>query len=81
MEQESQQQKYGKVNVNLSRNRQFVVASDEKGQKIIMPVNLVKHALEIPYTKKDATVKTVDEILRDKKKAELAYQEKITASE
>jgi hypothetical protein len=64
-----------KVKVNLSKSKDYLILTDERKQKMIVNVNLIKHCLEIPYTKKDGTQKTIDEIQSDKISAKIAYVE------
>jgi hypothetical protein len=64
-----------KVKVNLSKSGDYLILTDERKQKMIVNVNLIKHCLEIPYTKKDGTLKTIDEIQSDKISAKIAYVE------
>jgi hypothetical protein len=64
-----------KVKVNLSKSGDYLILTDERKQKMIVNVNLIKHCLEIPYTKKDGTQKTIDEIQSDKISAKIAYVE------
>jgi hypothetical protein len=64
-----------KVKVNLSKSKDYLILTDERKQKMIVNVNLIKHCLEIPYTKKDGTLKTIDEIQSDKISAKIAYVE------
>jgi hypothetical protein len=64
-----------KVKVNLSKSKDYLILTDERKQKMIVNVNLIKHCLEIPYTKKDGTQKTIEEIQSDKISAKIAYVE------
>ena len=70
-----------KVKVNLSKNEDYLIITDEKKQKVIVNVNLVKHCLGIPYTKKDGTHKSIDDIEQDKISAKIAYVEAATRNE
>lgn len=70
-----------KVNVNLSKSGEYLILSDDRKQKMIVNVNLVKHCLEIPYTKKDGTLKTVGEIQIDKINAKIKYIDAVTKNE
>jgi hypothetical protein len=64
-----------KVSVKLSKNEDYIILNDEKKQKIIVNVNLVKHCLGIPFMKKDGNMKTAEEIESDKLNAKIAYVE------
>lgn len=71
----SELEKIFKVNVNLSKSGDYLILTDDRKQKIIVSVNLVKHALDIPYTKKDGTKKSYEDIQIDKVNAKIAYVE------
>ena len=47
------------------------------GTPAFISVNLIKHMLDIPYTKKDGTVVSVEDILAMKKSASAAYAEAV----
>jgi hypothetical protein len=64
-----------KVNVNLSKSGDYLILNDDRKQRMIVNVNLIKHVLDIPYTKKDGTEKTYEEIQIDKVNAKIAYVE------
>lgn len=69
------------VRVRESKSKEFLIVSDDQGQRIIIPVNLIKHTLGIPYTKKDGTFKCADQIQSDKISAKIAYVEAVTRAE
>lgn len=70
-----------KVNVNMSKSGDYLIITDDRKQKMIVSVNLIKHCLDIPYTKKDGTEKTYDDIQSDKISAKIKYVEAVTKHE
>ena len=69
------------VKVRESKSRDYLIVSDDQGQRIIVPTYLVKHTLGVPYTKKDGTHKTAEQIEHEKISAKIAYVEAVTNAE
>ena len=55
-------------NIKLSKEKNSLFLVNEHGQAHIDGVNFIKHALEIPYTRKDGTLVTKEDILRMKER-------------
>ncbi len=64
------------LTVKLSKNGETLLV-DINGQRGLISVNLVKHLLEIPYTKKDGTAVSIEQIKEKKEKAQKAYVQAI----
>ena len=60
------------TNVRLSQDKKTFVVSTG-GEVAFISVNLIKHLLDIPYTKKDGTEVLVQDILAMKQRSAAAY--------
>jgi hypothetical protein len=60
------------TNVRLSQDKKTVVVS-KGGEVAFISVNLIKHLLDIPYTKKDGTEVLAQDILAIKQRSAAAY--------
>ena len=63
--------------VKLSQDKQTLIVS-KNGVPAFISVNLIKHLLDIPYTKKDGTVVSLDDIRASKSRAAEAYAEAVS---
>ncbi len=63
--------------VKLSQDKQTLIVS-KNGVPAFISVNLIKHLLDIPYTKKDGTVVSLDDIRTMKTRAREAYAEAVS---
>ncbi len=63
--------------VKLSQDKQTLIVS-KGGVPAFISVNLIKHLLDIPYTKKDGTVVSLDDIRTMKSRAREAYAEAVS---
>ena len=70
-----------KVNVNMSKSGDYLIITDDRKQKMIVSVNLIKYCLDIPYIKKDGTKKSYDDIQQDKISAKIKYVEAVSRYE
>ena len=59
----------------LSKNGKYLVVN-VNGQGAILNANLVRYLFDIPYTRKDGTHVSKDQIFHMKENAQLAYQRK-----
>ncbi len=64
---------FPKAQLQISRSGEMLIVFDQFGNRIPVNINLVKHALGIPFAKKDGTRKTGDMIRADKARAKKAY--------
>jgi hypothetical protein len=62
--------------VKLSQDKKTIIVS-KGGVPAFISVNLIKHLLDIPYTKKDGTVVQLEDIQAMKKLASAAYAEAV----
>ena len=62
--------------VKLSQDKKTIIVS-KCGVPAFISVNLIKHMLDIPYTKKDGTVVRLEDIQAMKQLASVAYAEAI----
>ena len=60
------------TNVKLSQDKKTLIVS-KGGVPAFISVNLIKYLLDIPYTKKDGTEVTLEDILAMKHMASEAY--------
>ena len=67
-------------NAQLSQNKKSLIITDDHGNKMILNANLAKFHLEIPYTKKNGTTVTLEEILEKKNRSSIKYAEAIRLS-
>jgi len=63
----------------LSKNGKYLIV-ENAGQAAILNANLIRYLLDIPYTRKDGTHVSTQEIYFLKQKAQMAYDEKIKSS-
>lgn len=64
------------TSVKLSQDKKTIIVS-KGGVPAFISVNLIKHMLDIPYTKKDGTKVSVEEIQAMKQIASTAYAEAV----
>ena len=64
------------TSVKLSQDKKTIIVS-KGGVPAFISVNLIKHMLDIPYTKKDGTKVSVEEIQAMKQMASTAYAEAV----
>ncbi len=64
------------TNVKLSQDKKTIIVS-KGGVPAFISVNLIKYLLDIPYTKKDGTVVSLEDILAMKHEASEAYAQAI----
>lgn len=62
--------------VKLSQDKQTLIVS-KGGVPAFISVNLIKHLLDIPYTKKDGTVVSLEDIRTMKSRAREAYAQAV----
>ncbi len=62
--------------VKLSQDKKTIIVS-KGGVPAFISVNLIKHLLDIPYTKKDGTVVRLEDIQAMKQLASAAYAQAI----
>ena len=67
------------TNVRLSRNREYVIVSNN-GQSTVLNANLFRYLFDIPYTRKDGTQISRNDIFEMKERAQARYEEKVRAS-
>ena len=63
----------------LSKNGKYLIV-DNGEQNVILNANLVRYLLDVPYTRKDGTRVSVEQIFEMKQKAQEAYESKIRTS-
>ncbi len=66
-------------NARLSKNGKYLIVGTG-GQSAILNANLVRYLLDIPYTRKDGTQISNQEIFLMKQKAQAAYDQKVKSS-
>ena len=64
------------TSVKLSQDKNTIIVS-KGGVPAFISVNLIKHMLDIPYTKKDGTQVSVEDIQFMKQLASAAYAEAV----
>jgi hypothetical protein len=62
--------------VKLSQDKQTLIVS-KNGVPAFIAVNLIKHLLDVPYTKKDGTVVSLEDIRAMKTRSQEAYAEAV----
>lgn len=68
-----------RATARLSRNGKFMVV-EMNGQNAILNANLIRYLFDIPYTRKNGTRVTTDQIFELKEKAQAAYDAKVRSS-
>lgn len=68
-----------RASARLSKNGQYLIV-EQGGQSAILNANLVRYLFDVPYTRKDGTPVTSQQIFRMKQKAQAAYEQKIKQS-
>lgn len=61
--------------VKYWKNKNLLFLVNELGNMQIVGVNLIKHALEIPYTKKDGTFVSKEDIVKRKQSPKSSYSQ------
>jgi hypothetical protein len=64
------------TSVKLSQDKKTIIVSKD-GVPAFISVNLIKHMLDIPYTKKDGTVVSLEDIRTMKQEASEAYAQAV----
>jgi hypothetical protein len=64
------------TNVKLSKNQKTLIVTQGK-EVAFISANLIKHLLEIPYTKKDGTLVSLENIKALKAKSKAAYAQAV----
>ena len=64
------------TNVKLSQDKKTLIVS-KGGVPAFISVNLIKYLLDIPYTKKDGTVVSLEDIQAMKQEASEAYAQAV----
>ena len=62
----------------LSKNGKYVVI-ESNGQTTLLNANLMRFLFDIPYTRKDGTRVSVEQIFQMKIQAQAAYDQKVAA--
>lgn len=63
----------------LSKNGKYMIV-ETGGQSAILNANLIRYLFDIPYTRKNGTQVSPEEIFRMKQSAQAAYDRKIKTS-
>lgn len=64
------------TSVKLSQDKNTLIVS-KNGVPVFISANLIKHLFDIPYTKKDGTVVSLEDIREMKARSQEAYAEAI----
>jgi len=68
-----------KATARVSKNQKYLIV-ESNGQTAILNANLIRYLFDIPYTRKDGTQVSNQEIFEMKRKAQEAYNLKIRAT-
>lgn len=71
--------KANNATARLSKNGKYLIV-ETKGQSAILNANLVRYLFDVPYTRKDGTQVSNDQIFQMKQKAQAAYNQKARSS-
>lgn len=66
------------TSARLSKNGKYVLI-ESNGQTTILNANLMRYLFDIPYTRKDGTHVSVEQIFQMKTQAQAAYDQKAAA--
>ena len=81
MKNSNRNQNYPQVQVRFVAQGDYLLISDDQGQRMLVSANLVRYALGIEYTRKDGTVVSRQEIQQSHKRARQAYIRAISDNE
>lgn len=68
-----------RASARLSKNGKYVIVNCN-GQNAILNANLLRYLFDVPYTRKDGTRISSDQIFKMKQNAQMAYDKKVQAS-
>lgn len=68
-----------KASARLSQNGKYLIV-ESNGQSTILNANLVRYLFDVPYTRKDGTHVSNNQIFEMKQRARAAYDSKIQAT-
>jgi hypothetical protein len=71
--------KTNRASARLSKNGKYVIVSSN-GQNAILNANLLRYLFDVPYTRKDGTRISSDQIFQMKQSAQMAYDQKVKAA-